>query len=65
VAQEVQDAAMSLGISIPESVRLPEMPTLDAPIKACLLMGRPSRRRLKWIQDHLFVSDSGESGSNS
>jgi hypothetical protein len=67
LAQEVQDAATSLGISFPESVRLPAMPTLEAPTNAVLLMSpaRISRRRLKWIQDHLFVRDLGKSGGNS
>jgi len=66
LAQEVQDAATSLGIWFPEGVRLPAMPRLDEPTRAFLVRSpvRISRRRLKQIQE-LFVRDPEESASNS
>jgi hypothetical protein len=61
LAQEVQDAAASLRMIIPEELRLPAMPELEKPTRACLIETpmRISGRRLKRIQD-AFVGDDAE-----
>jgi hypothetical protein len=67
LAKEVQDAAMGLGIPIPEKLRLPAMPSLEEPTRAFSMVSpvRISQRRLKQIQDQLFGPDSKESEGNS
>ena len=60
LAREVEEAAMNLGIPIPESVRLPPMPHLNGPTRAFMVMSeaRVPSRRLKRIAEQLFGRDS-------
>jgi hypothetical protein len=60
LAQEVQDAAVSLGVSIPAELRLRLMPALNEPTRAVLIESpvRISGRRLKQIQNAFFGAAS-------
>ena len=66
LAQEVQDAATSLGIPFPESLRLPAMPDLEKPTQAISMVCpvRLSRRHLKQIQDQLGRDSEKPSGNS-
>jgi hypothetical protein len=66
LAQEVQDAAVSLGIPFPESLRLPEMPDLEKPTQASLVTsstGTP-HRHLKRMAEQLSVREPGKLDSD-
>ena len=55
LAKEVQDAATSLGIAVPEAVLLPAMPDLEAPMRALSMTfpAHTSPRRLQRIAEEL------------
>jgi hypothetical protein len=62
LAQEAQDAAMNLGVTIPEGLRLPAMLELEVPTRAFLIEApaRISGSHLKQVQDAFFGADSEE-----
>jgi hypothetical protein len=62
LAQEVQDAAVSLGIPFPESLRLPAMPDLEKPTQASLVTSSTgiSPRHLKRMAELLSVREPGK-----
>jgi len=67
LAQEVQDAATSLGIPFPESLRLPAMPDLEKPTQASLVTSSTgiSHRHLKRMAEQLSVREPGKRDSDS
>jgi hypothetical protein len=67
LAQEVQDAAASLGIPFPESLRLPEMPDLEKSTQASLVTSSTgiSPRHLKRMAEQLSVREPGKRDSDS
>jgi len=67
LAQEVQDAATSLGIPFPESLRLPAMPDLEKPTQASLVTSSTgiSHRPLKRMAEQLSVREPGRRDSDS
>ena len=67
LAKEVQDAATSLGISIPESLRLPAMPDLEIPTRWSLVTASSgiSPRQLKRMAEQMAVRKPGKRDSDS
>ena len=57
LAQEVQHAAIDVGIPFPESLLLPAMPTIDAPILAVSLVSpvRVTKRQWEKVQKQFFA----------
>jgi hypothetical protein len=67
LGKEVQDAALSLGIPIPEEVRLPAMPSLDKPTRAFSFTSpvRITARQVEKLRGKLSEGEAGESDGDS
>ena len=66
LAQEVQDAATSLGIPFPETLQLPAMADLEKPTQASLVTSSTgiSHRHLKRMAEQLSVREPGKRDSD-
>ena len=67
LGKEVQDAATSLGIPFPESLRFPAMPDLEIPTQAYLVTSFTgiSHRHLKRMAEQLSARDPEKRDSDS